>query len=125
MTETAWGRRIVRAAARTAAAPLTGSESAQQVHTVVFPPGKRDRARRCEHHESAIYVLQGECELWSGDRLGQHDLISAGDVVLLAPGVPRLLANRSVTAPLSIAVAVHSSERDCVVLMPELDQLVL
>ena len=124
MTETTWGRRIVRAAARTAA-PLNSSESAQQVHTVVFPPGRRDCARRCEHHESAIYVLQGECELWSGARLGQHDLLSAGDVVLLAPGVPRLLANRSVTAPLSIAVAVHSSERDCLVLMPELDRLVL
>lgn len=123
MTETTWERRIVRAAARTVS--LTSSESAQQVHTVVFPPGRRDCARRCERHESAIYVLQGECELWSGDRLGRHDLLSAGDVVLLAPGVPRLLANRSVTAPLSIAVAVHSSERDCLVLMPELDRLVL
>jgi|SRR5882757_217123 len=125
MTEETPGRRIVRAAARTAAAPPNGPESAQQVHTVIFPPGRRDCARRCEHHESAIYVLQGECELWSGDRLGQHDVISAGDVVLLAPGVPRLLANRSITAPLSIAVAVQSSELDCVVLMPELDQLVV
>jgi len=125
MTEPGRGRRIVRAAARTAAAPANHPESAQRVHTLVFPPGSRGSACCCEHHESAIYVLHGECELWTGEQLAQHDVISAGDVVVLPPGVPRMMANRSVTTSLSVAVAVQSSERDCVIPMPELDQLVL
>ena len=92
------------------------------LHTLVIPPGGRGRAHLHEHHESAIYVISGEAEMWWGEGLAQHDLVDAGDFVYIPAGVPHLPANRSTTEPLTAVVArTDPNEQERVVLLPDLD----
>jgi uncharacterized RmlC-like cupin family protein len=95
------------------------------LHTLVIPPGGRGKAHLHEHHESAIYVIEGESEMWWGEGLAHHELIDAGDFVYIPAGVPHLPANRSSTAPMTAVIArTDPNEQESVVLLPELDGLV-
>lgn len=95
------------------------------LQTVVLPPGMRGTAHRHEH-ESAVYVIAGEAELWSGDELEQHVVVSAGDFVYTPPGVPHLPANRSEEADLVLVLArTEATEHESLVPMPELDVLAI
>ena len=58
------------------------------LHTVVIPPGGRGAAHLHETHESAIYVISGEAEMWWGEGLAHHDRVGAGDFVYIPPGYP-------------------------------------
>jgi uncharacterized RmlC-like cupin family protein len=92
------------------------------LHTVVLPPGARGRAHLHEHHESAIYVVEGEGEMWWGEGLACHAFVSAGDFVYVPPGVPHVPGNRSATAPMTAVVArTDPDEQESVVPLPELD----
>jgi uncharacterized RmlC-like cupin family protein len=94
------------------------------LHTLVIPPGGRGRAHLHEDHESAIYVIAGESEMWWGDQLAHHEVVNAGDFVYIPAGVPHLPANRSSTAALTAVVArTDPNEQESVVLLPELDAL--
>ena len=94
------------------------------LHTLVVPPGGRGKAHRHEHHESAIYVISGEAEMWWGEGLAHHVLVDAGDFVYIPAGVPHLPANRSATVPMTAVVArTDPNEQESVVLLPELDAL--
>jgi uncharacterized RmlC-like cupin family protein len=94
------------------------------LHTVVVPPGGRAKAHLHEHHESAIYMIDGECELWWGEGLAHHELVHPGDFVYIPAGVPHLPANRSSTVPMTAVVArTDPNEQESVVLLPELDAL--
>jgi uncharacterized RmlC-like cupin family protein len=95
------------------------------LHTVLIPPGGRAKAHLHAAHESAIYVINGEGEMWSGDGLAQHDVISAGDFIYIPAGVPHLPGNRSDTVPLTAVIArTDPNEQESVVLLPELDALI-
>ena len=50
------------------------------LHKLVIPPGGRAKAHLHEAHESAIFVLSGEAEMWHGERLENH--WSAGQAIL-------------------------------------------
>lgn len=100
----------------------TAGSRALCLHTLVLPPGARGRAHLHEHHESAIYVLEGEGEMWWGAGLGHHELVGAGDFVYIPAGVPHLPANRSSTATMRAVIArTDPNEQESVVLLPELD----
>jgi len=45
------------------------------LHLLTFPPGGRARAHLHENHETAIYVLSGQAEMWYGEEL--QDYLSA------------------------------------------------
>lgn len=92
------------------------------LHTLVLPPGARGHAHLHEHHESAIYVVEGEGEVWSGEGLAHHEPASAGDFVYIPAGVPHLPGNVSRTDRLVVVVArTDPNEQESVVLLPELD----
>ena len=94
------------------------------LHTVVIPPRGRGAAHLHEGHESAIYVVSGHSEVWSGEGLAQLDVVSAGDFVYIPAGVPHLPMNTSDTEPLVAVVArTDSNEQESVVLLPELDSV--
>ena len=96
------------------------------LHTLVVPPGGRGKAHLHEQHESAIYVLTGEAELWWGEGLTQHAYLNAGDFVYIPAGVPHLPANRSDTVPVTAVVArTDPNEQESVVLLPDLDALAI
>jgi uncharacterized RmlC-like cupin family protein len=95
------------------------------LHTLVIPPGGRGQAHLHEHHESAIYVISGQGEMWWGEGLADHAVVDAGDFVYIPAGVPHLPANRSGTEPLTAVVArTDPNEQESVVPLPELDAAV-
>lgn len=127
--------RVVRGGAtyqgKQALAYATGisAESAGSIglclHTLVIPPGGRAKAHLHEHHESAIYVVSGQAEMWWGEGLSHHESLTAGDFVYIPAGVPHLPANPSPTEPAAAVVArTDPNEQESVVLLPELDALV-
>jgi uncharacterized RmlC-like cupin family protein len=131
---TAPGCRIVRGGAVSAGKQgitYTGGISAETtgahglcLHSLVLPPGARGQAHMHEQHESAIYVISGEAEMWWGERLAHHELIEAGDFVYIPAGVAHLPGNRSATEVLTAVVArTDPNEQESVVLLPELDSL--
>ncbi|MFF8848213.1 cupin domain-containing protein [Streptomyces sp. NPDC015127] len=92
------------------------------LHVVMIPPGGRAHAHLHADHESAVYIVSGEADLWHGDGLGQHMVLTPGDFVYIPPSVPHLPANRSQTEPLIGVIArTDPNEQESVVLLPDLD----
>ena len=102
------------------------AESAQAqalcMHLLTIPPLARAKAHRHEHHESAIYMLAGDVELWYGENLSEHVMVHAGEFVYIPAGTPHLPTNPSQTEHCSAVIArTDPHEQESVVLMPELD----
>jgi uncharacterized RmlC-like cupin family protein len=86
-----------------------------------IPPGARAHPHLHEEHETAIYVLEGEGEMWFGDELEEHITFKAGDFMYIPAGVPHVPANPSTTDYIvGIAARTDPNEQESVVLRPEL-----
>jgi uncharacterized RmlC-like cupin family protein len=94
------------------------------MHMVTFAPGQRARAHLHEAHETAIYVLSGEAEMWFGEGLREHLVVRAGEYLFIPAGMPHLPANPSPTEPcVGILARTDPNEQESVVLLPELDHV--
>jgi uncharacterized RmlC-like cupin family protein len=94
------------------------------MHLLTIPPGGRAKAHMHENHETAIYVLSGEGQMWYGHDLVDHMILREGDVLYIPAGVPHLPANLS-DAPVTAVIArTDPNEQESVVLLPDLDGLV-
>lgn len=94
------------------------------MHLLTIPPGGRARAHLHETHESTIYVINGEAEMWYGDGLSAYMQCNPGDFIYIPAGVPHLPGNRSRTEPCTAVVArTDPNEQESVVLLPELDDV--
>lgn len=91
------------------------------LHTVVIPPGGRAKAHLHEHHESAIYLVSGEAEVWWGEGLARHDVLAAGDFVHIPAGVPHLPGNPGAEPAVAVVARTDPNEQESVVLLPGLD----
>jgi uncharacterized RmlC-like cupin family protein len=94
------------------------------MHLLDIPPGGRAKAHLHENHETAIYVLSGVSEMYYGDRLEQHAVVSAGEFVYIPAGVPHLPLNRSDKPCVAVIARTDPNEQESVVLLPHLDALV-
>jgi uncharacterized RmlC-like cupin family protein len=95
------------------------------MHMVTIPPDACANAHLHENHETAIYVLSGEAEMWYGERLEQHLTMQAGDYLYIPAGVPHLPANPNTTTPcIGILARTDPNEQESVVLRPDLEPLV-
>lgn len=93
------------------------------MHLLTIPPGGRAKAHLHENHESTIYVLSGESEMWYGEELRQHMVARAGDFLYIPAGMPHLPANASQSEPCVAVIArTDPNEQESVVLLPELDR---
>ncbi len=93
------------------------------LHLLTFLPGGRAHAHLHENHETAIYVLSGEAEMWYGEGLQEYAVANAGDFVYIPAGMPHLPGNRSQTEPcLALVARTDPNEQESVVLLPELDE---
>ena len=93
--------------------------------TITMAPGTRTRAHLHDSHETAMYVLAGEADLYFGTDLQEQAVIRTGDYVFIPAGVPHVAVNRSQTEPLLvIATRTDPAEQESVVLLPELDRIV-
>lgn len=94
------------------------------LHLLVIPPAGRARAHLHENHESAIFLVQGEVDVWWGDQLREHARMQGGDFMYIPPSVPHLPVNASATEPARAVVArTDPNEQESVVLLPDLDAL--
>jgi uncharacterized RmlC-like cupin family protein len=94
------------------------------MHLLTIPPGQRAKAHLHENHETAIYVLSGESQVWYGERLQHHLTVHAGDMFYIPAGVPHLPANLSDQPVTAVIARTDPNEQESVVLLPELDPLV-
>jgi uncharacterized RmlC-like cupin family protein len=95
------------------------------MHMVTIPPGTRANAHLHQNHETAIYVLSGEAEMWFGDDLSEYLTMRAGDYVYIPAGMPHLPGNPSPDVPcVGILARTDPNEQESVVLRPELDSAV-
>jgi uncharacterized RmlC-like cupin family protein len=96
------------------------------MHTVTIPPGGRANAHLHEAHETAIYVLSGEAEMWFGEDLREHLTVAAGEFLYIPAGMPHLPANPSASEPcFAVLARTDPNEQESVVLLPHLDDVAL
>jgi uncharacterized RmlC-like cupin family protein len=94
------------------------------MHIVTIPPGGRANAHLHEAHETTIYVLSGDAEMWYGEDLGEHLTMTAGEFLYIPAGVPHKPGNASTTTPcVAVLARTDPNEQESVVLRPDLDEL--
>ena len=108
-------------------AGLTGASAGSQhisMTVVNLPDGARAKTHFHRGIETAVYVIEGETEMFFGDRLQERLVARAGEYVYVPADMPHMVINRS-GAPCRAVVA-HTAADDQVgiVLLPELDSIV-
>ncbi len=94
------------------------------MHMLTIPPGGRAHARLHQTHETAIYVLTGETEMWFGAELGERLTVRAGEFLYIPANVPHLPMNRSDQPCTCILARTDPNEQESVVLLPKLERSV-
>lgn len=93
------------------------------MHLLTIPPGGQAKAHLHEHHETAIYVLSGEAEMWYGENLSEYLVVKAGEFLYIPAGMPHLPRNPSATDPCTAVLArTDPNEQESVVLLPDLER---
>jgi uncharacterized RmlC-like cupin family protein len=93
------------------------------LHRLTMPPGARARAHLHEDHESAIYLISGTVELWSGAQLEHHSVVRAGEFVHIPAGVPHLPVNTGTVTAEAVIARTDPDEQESVLVLPALDAL--
>ena len=87
------------------------------LHLVMIPPGTRGVPHVHDGHESAIYTVSGETEVWHGEGLLQRTVVHAGDFMYVPPGIPHLPVNRSDVMTVAVVARTDPAEQESVVTM--------
>lgn len=89
---------------------------------VTIAPGARTKAHLHERHETAIYVLSGECVVYSGRDLATRDVARPGEYLYIPANVSHIAVNASATEQcVAIIARTDPNEQESVVLQAELD----
>jgi uncharacterized RmlC-like cupin family protein len=88
------------------------------LHLVVIPPGTRGVPHAHDGHESAIYTVSGETEVWHGEGLRDRTVVHAGDFMYVPPGTPHLPVNRSDVTTVAVVARTDPQEQESVLTMP-------
>jgi uncharacterized RmlC-like cupin family protein len=91
------------------------------MHLLTIPPGGRANAHLHEAHETAIYVLSGEAEMWYGEGLREHLVVRPGEMLYIPANTPHLPANTSSEPCVAVLARTDPYEQESVVLLPELE----
>jgi uncharacterized RmlC-like cupin family protein len=106
---------------------LTGTtcESRGISMTVVnLPDGARAKPHLHREIETAVYLLEGETEMFFGERLEECILARAGEYVYIPADMPHLVINRSGAMCRALVAHTAADDQAGIVLLPELDALV-
>jgi uncharacterized RmlC-like cupin family protein len=87
------------------------------MHLVTIPPGTRGVPHYHNGHESAIYTVSGETEVWHGEGLRNKTIVRAGDFMYVPPGTPHLPVNRSNVITIALVARTDPAEQESVVVM--------
>lgn len=92
------------------------------MHLVTLPPGGRAKAHLHHAHKTAIYVLEGESEMWFDEELGERLTVRAGEFLSIPAGMPHLPTNASATERcVAVLARTDPNEQESVVPRPDLD----
>lgn len=94
------------------------------MHVLTLPPGARAKAHLHEAHETSIYVISGESEMWYGDNLSEHLVVRAGELLYIPANMPHLPMNTSDAPCVCVLARTDPNEQESVVLLPELESAV-
>jgi uncharacterized RmlC-like cupin family protein len=93
--------------------------------TVVnLPDGARAKPHLHREIETAVYLLEGETEMFFGERLEECILARAGEYVYIPADMPHLVINRSGAMCRALVAHTAADDQAGIVLLPELDALV-
>ena len=96
------------------------------LHLITIPPGTRGVPHVHDGHESAIFTVSGETEVWHGEGLRHRTVVKAGDFMYVPPGTPHLPVNRSDVTTVAVVARTAPQEQESVVtisLPPHLSDL--
>src|ERR1700752_2257612 len=88
------------------------------LHLVMIPPGTRGVPHVHDGHESAIYTVSGETEVWHGEGLHHRTVVKAGDFMYVPPGTPHLPVNRSDVMTVAVVARTDPQEQESVAPRP-------
>jgi uncharacterized RmlC-like cupin family protein len=94
------------------------------MHFLTIPPGGRAKAHKHEHHETAIYVLEGKARMWFGPKLEEMMEVKAGDMIYIPADMPHLPENPYGEVARAVIARTDPHEQESVMLLPELEALV-
>jgi uncharacterized RmlC-like cupin family protein len=90
------------------------------MHRLEIPPGGSARPHLHEHHETAIYVLQGRAEMRYGEELREQLEVRAGQYLFIPAGMPHLPFNPSDRETcIAVLARTDPNEQESVVLLDE------
>lgn len=95
----------------------TAGARALCLHLVMIPPGTRGLPHFHAGHESAIYTVSGENEVWHGAGLLTRTVVKAGDFMYIPPGIPHLPVNRGDVTVIAVVARTDADEQESVVVM--------
>ena len=92
--------------------------------SVTLPAGARTRAHVHKRHETALYLLSGELEIWTGDQLQHREAVRPGDYIYIPANVLHVAVNRGEKPAVCIGTRNEPTAQESVVLYPEMDAIV-
>jgi uncharacterized RmlC-like cupin family protein len=87
------------------------------MHVLTIPPGTRGTPHLHDGHETAIYIAEGEVEVWHGTGLARQAVLRAGDFLYVAPGTPHLPVNRSGAPMVAVVARTDPAEQESVMVL--------
>jgi uncharacterized RmlC-like cupin family protein len=93
------------------------------MHVLTIPPGTRGTPHLHDGHETAIYIAEGEVEVWHGPGLAMRTVLRAGDFLYVPPGTPHLPVNRTASPMVAVVARTDPAEQESVVVLDLPDRL--
>lgn len=108
-------------------AGLTGATAGSRaicMTLATLPPGARARTHLHRGIETGVYVIEGEAEMYFGERLGERLAARAGEYIYIPADMPHLVLNRSGADCVALVAHTAADDQAGIVLLPELDALI-
>jgi uncharacterized RmlC-like cupin family protein len=80
------------------------------LNLVMIPPGSRGMPHFHDGHETAIYTVSGQTEVWHGHGLVKRTVVRAGDFMYIPPGTPHLPVNRGDVTAIAVVARTDPTE---------------
>ena len=94
------------------------------MNVLPMPAGGRAKVHYHKGIETIAYLLDGECNVYYGDKLEHRALVKAGDQIFVPPDVPHAPINESGAPCRWLVVHASGDDQDGLVLLPELDAII-
>jgi uncharacterized RmlC-like cupin family protein len=88
------------------------------LQVVMIPPGSRGMPHLHPSHETALYTVSGQAEVWHGRGLVKRIVVRAGDFMYIPPGTPHLPVNRGDITAIAVLARTGPADGSVVVELP-------